>query len=330
MSNNSDAFTLSQICSIQGIYIPADAQFGLNLNHFKKNLDYFIRFLPTFVDMLRENIDKGRYHNVTLGINHMEDITHSIYAVDAVGAGDHLIGAMVDANPHIIKSALEEYISTLSSLATEIQRLNDQKERGSEFCLVTAITQLQAALESFEKEKALQILKIIPMANMDKNIILQINDIHRGIIDFNYEMSSKVCSELLAVLTQAQTPQRKDKPKILVVDDESHVLNMVSSVLEQRFQVYAMSCPCMALKFLYTQTPDLVILDIDMPRIDGFTLVYRIRELARLEKTPFVFLTSNARQEDVLEALKLGCKDFIIKPVNPVNLVTRIENILNL
>lgn len=99
---------------------------------------------------------------------------------------------------------------------------------------------------------------------------------------------------------------------------------------EHDFEVKGFSKGMRALKYLKITTPDLIILDIDMPEIDGFEMLRMIKEKKELEDVPVMFLTSNKEQSDVINAVKGGAKDYIIKPIKEDVLIGKVNKILNI
>lgn len=119
--------------------------------------------------------------------------------------------------------------------------------------------------------------------------------------------------------------------RILVVEDEVHIQRLIKLVLEKHgFQVAAVGTGEEALKYLAeTQEkpdtkPDLVLLDILMPGIDGLAVLRSIKADARLKDIPVVMLTALAQENVVLQGIKLGAKDYIRKPFHPTELVKRL------
>ena len=124
---------------------------------------------------------------------------------------------------------------------------------------------------------------------------------------------------------------KEDKLLIVAVDDSSVVLMTLDKILsEQEFEVKGFSKGIRALKYLKTTVPDLIILDIDMPEIDGFEMLKMIKEKEELADVPVIFLTSNSGQSDVINAVKGGARDYIIKPINEDVLVEKVNNVFGI
>ncbi len=116
------------------------------------------------------------------------------------------------------------------------------------------------------------------------------------------------------------------KYKILVVDDEKRMVRFIQLNLEQDgFQVVTAYNGKEALDQVRTQLPDLVLLDIMMPDIDGFEVLKKIREVSEV---PVIMLTAKGEEDDRVKGLELGADDYITKPFSPRELVSRIKAVL--
>jgi DNA-binding response OmpR family regulator len=113
---------------------------------------------------------------------------------------------------------------------------------------------------------------------------------------------------------------------ILVVDDNPSVRMLVREYLEAHdFQVVTASNGREALMLAQTQVPDLVLLDIMMPEIDGYEVVRRLR---RNRTTPVILLTARLDESDKVHGLDLGADDYITKPFGMAELIARIRAVL--
>ncbi len=115
-------------------------------------------------------------------------------------------------------------------------------------------------------------------------------------------------------------------PTIALVDDDRNILTSVSIALEaEGFRTQSYTDGASAIDGLLTNPPDLAILDIKMPRMDGMELLRRLRQKTEL---PVIFLTSKDDEIDELFGLKMGADDFIKKPFSQRLLVERVKAVL--
>lgn len=120
------------------------------------------------------------------------------------------------------------------------------------------------------------------------------------------------------------------KPKIVAVDDSAIVLKMLGKVLNKKYELHPFSTGERALQFLKDEErkPDLIILDIDMPEMNGYEVLEEIKEIEHLDDVPVIFLTSNNDRNNVIKAVVGGAKDYVIKPIDEEILLNKIRNLL--
>lgn len=118
------------------------------------------------------------------------------------------------------------------------------------------------------------------------------------------------------------------KTKILIVEDEKDIVEFLTYNLEaENFTVISAYDGEKGLKKM-EEKPDIVLLDIMMPKMDGYELCRRIRENKQTSKLPVIFLTAKSSEYDELKGLDLGANDYILKPVSPAKLVAKVKSTL--
>jgi CheY-like chemotaxis protein/HPt (histidine-containing phosphotransfer) domain-containing protein len=137
--------------------------------------------------------------------------------------------------------------------------------------------------------------------------------------------------------TAVVIPEKKDEEvkdekvkldaRILAVDDTAFFLTILKKILQDtRYRLTCVSSGRDALKYLEKNQPDIFLLDIEMPGMDGYELAARIKESG--QNAPIIFLTGNAKKEYLAKAIKAGAVDFIIKPINKDVLLGKIRKYL--
>ena len=119
------------------------------------------------------------------------------------------------------------------------------------------------------------------------------------------------------------------QPKILVVDDERPIVEAVQYNLEKSgFRVLSASDGAQALEVCARELPDLVILDIMLPKMDGLEVCRQIRQDPRMRRIPIVMLSVKGDETDKVVGLELGADDYLTKPFSPRELLARVKAVL--
>ena len=112
--------------------------------------------------------------------------------------------------------------------------------------------------------------------------------------------------------------------KILVIDDELGVVQLIKARLEASgYGVISASDGEEGLNLLKDHQPDLIILDIQMPKMDGFTFVREFKRVENIKNTPVIVLTAKEKLQDIFKME--GIKDYVVKPFNTSDLLDRIK-----
>jgi diguanylate cyclase (GGDEF)-like protein len=120
------------------------------------------------------------------------------------------------------------------------------------------------------------------------------------------------------------------KPTILVVDDATSNIEILNGVLDSDYEILFATCGKDALEIIKEQMPDLILLDIVMPDIDGYEVCTRIKADAKTQEIPVIFITAMGQEEDESKGLNAGAIDYITKPIRPSIVKARIRNHLEL
>ena len=118
--------------------------------------------------------------------------------------------------------------------------------------------------------------------------------------------------------------------RVLLIDDDPLILALLSHKLNARgFVVDTAEDGATGLERASTGRPDLIVLDMMMPVLDGRAVLQELRRDPALRETPVIVLTSRSREADVVDMLRLGASDYLVKPFSPDELTVRIERLVN-
>ena len=119
------------------------------------------------------------------------------------------------------------------------------------------------------------------------------------------------------------------KPVVLVVDDEDYIREMLTMLLELHgFQVEEAEDGFEALNIIQSQTPDVIILDVMMPNMDGFTTCQELRSRPETAELPIILLSARSQVEAVRTGLQSGADRYMTKPISKPELVQTITDLL--
>jgi DNA-binding response OmpR family regulator len=118
--------------------------------------------------------------------------------------------------------------------------------------------------------------------------------------------------------------------KILIADDKPEVVELVRATLERGdYQIIDASDGKEALEKIKKEKPDLVLLDIVMPKMDGFEVLSQLKKDIKLKEIPVIMLTARGQKLDKDKGVRLGAEDYIVKPFSPSHLLHKIKEVLN-
>ena len=120
------------------------------------------------------------------------------------------------------------------------------------------------------------------------------------------------------------------KKHILIIDDALFHLKCTTKILEPYYKVTTLLSAEQGIKYLKRNTPDLILLDLHMSGMNGYDFVKTIKAINKLKDIPIIFFTSENNEEAELNCFKLGAVDFILKPISPQILLTRVNTQLEL
>ena len=119
-----------------------------------------------------------------------------------------------------------------------------------------------------------------------------------------------------------------NKPRILAVDDNAISLKAIDQALQSGYEVIPVNSGDRAIRYLMSEKPDLVLLDVQMADKDGIETLRELRTLKNGEDLPVIMLTSQNDKDTVLQSSKLGIDDYVLKPFDSNKLLARVDQTL--
>ncbi|WP_027340656.1 response regulator [Halonatronum saccharophilum] len=117
--------------------------------------------------------------------------------------------------------------------------------------------------------------------------------------------------------------------RILLVEDSKNIIRVLKICLQGAgYEVEVVSNGIDAVDMAFQWKPDLILLDIKLPKMNGFLVCETLKEDELIKEIPIIMLSAKAEEEDIKRAYELGAQDYIIKPVEPKKLLNKIESYL--
>lgn len=239
------------------------------------------------------------------------------------------VGDFVDESPTLIanlnsiknKTAKQEVFKDLLSHRALAKDLGMVEFVGDIQTILDAGRALDTNLQSESAEKALNNLKKIvertKSAYMVSNMLGERENIFA-------RAQRNVSQTLKVILDQIDEADADRKLRILIVDDSRTMVRSVMNVLEDTYEIFALTRGKQVEKFLENTVPELFLLDIEMPDMNGLDLIPIIRGFRQHHDTPIFYLTGHATIKNLVHSYDLGAVDFVVKPIEPNVLLKKV------
>ena len=226
-----------------------------------------------------------------------------------------------------LKERFEEAEYNVITVRADIDMISKNTEPISIIILYTdeKLGEQQQAL-NYIKDKAAE--EDIPVfAIGDSNEIQSVEKmIPKHLIREEFLRPINLAEVVESILNYEQKFGKQNKKKILVVDDSGAMLRNVKGWLEEQYQVILANSGTMAIKYLAMNRPDLVLLDYEMPVIDGKQVLEMIRSEHEFADIPVIFLTSKGDRESVMKVMALKPEGYLLKTMEPAQIIQAVND----
>ena len=219
-----------------------------------------------------------------------------------------------------IAEQLEDLNYNVDSVEMDIHMISEQKNNYEAIFLYTeSDTDVKAKEVIYIRDKAIE--ENIPVFYLgdDAEDVKRIIPEHILKSVFKRPIDVKVTAKIVDEYIKDYGKQVKKK--VLVVDDSGAMLRNVKGWLGEKYNVILANSGTMAIKYLATDRPDLVLLDYEMPVIDGRQVLEMIRTETEFRDIPVIFLTSKNDRESILKVMELKPEGYLIKTIEPERIV---------
>jgi phosphoserine phosphatase RsbU/P len=124
------------------------------------------------------------------------------------------------------------------------------------------------------------------------------------------------------------SPQPEQRPKILIVDDSKVIILLINSILEEDYDTVTASDGLQAIEVNNREKPDLILMDVEMPNMNGYEACKAIKEQNENTFIPIIFITSKSDLQSIKTGLRAGAEDYLAKPFEPEELLVRVQAVL--
>lgn len=250
-------------------------------------------------------------------------------AEQIVTANNGLEALQILQKQHVDVVLSDWYMPTMSGLELLKSIRSDAKLYSLPFLMVTAEAERERVAEAIASGVSDLLVKPYTTERLRQRLEKAMNSRPRAMPAASTPGSSPVAQLSSATAGKLPAVKTARPPTILIVDDTPDNLHLLSHLFKEDYQVRVANNGEKALAFCCSDDPpDLVLLDIMMPGMDGFEVAQRMREHPTAESIPVIFVTAMSGEDARLKGLELGAVDFVTKPIDPAVLKPRVRNFM--
>jgi CheY-like chemotaxis protein len=307
---------------IKGMFVPYDTPATI-----EQDIDNYINNIGKHTNKLEDYFVAADMKGFIGTLNAILEMLQKVYAKQCISFANALIDAATNRNVSYCQKLMSQAIADFLLLSIEMQKAQNlnvsnamkyrKVEKNEEIASGLAAISRMLNIGNY-KEAASMAHDMRDMADTFKKIEEMIDARQ---YDRAKELSETMEKENIKIIQQGDGGKATNT--ILAVDDRPDMLATVSAALRNHYKVLGAPSGKIALQVMEKQHIDLFYLDIDMPEMDGFELLQKIRMNSKYAKTPAIYLTANASREYINRGIALGVDDYIVKPSNHVNLIVK-------
>lgn len=233
--------------------------------------------------------------------------------------------------PSLLVSSMETQFKELSHSVVKselsMKSLTQYKDK-QDAILIFADEDLSDNMEAlvFIKDKATENDTPIFVAGDSDELKIVEKSIPRSLIPYTFSRPINVKNVVDTIQAYLEDETKACKKTVLVVDDSGAMLRNVKGWLEDKYKVILANSGAMAIKYLAMDKPDLVLLDYEMPVVDGKQVLQMIRTETDFSDIPVIFLTSKSDKQSVIDVMSLKPEGYLLKTMPPEEIVKTVDD----
>lgn len=316
---------------IQGLNVPEGIKNCGSKKLFIELLGDFYKLIEPKSTKLEKCLADGMLRDYTIEVHALKNTARMIgamelselfYQMEQLGNAEEQ-RQIEERSPEVLKL----YRSYKEILAEYGATARDGQEQVSYERMQETLMRLHDAMDSFDLDEADSAMKELEGYAFPSDMQAMLEQLSAYVSDVAMEdvmnMTEALCEKL-------ETEKQEPAALIMLVDDDEINTKAVTSMLHDEYSVIAANSGKVALELLKKQTPDLILLDVHMPGMDGHDVIHALKENPEYSDIPVVFLTSDEDENTEVQGFSEGAIDFIKKPFRKAVAVQRIRRILEL
>lgn len=329
-TNKKEAECLNdEFNAIKGLNVEAGIKNCGSKELFYDLLNDFYKLIDSKSEKVEKCLQEGLIRDYTIEVHALKsmarmigalELSEQFYQMEMLGnAGEK--EEIEKRTPEI----LAHYRSYKELLKEHIKADAEEKTAVTSEQVESTLKCLRDAMDSFDLDKADEAMKELEGYDLPENIKLMVEKLGVLVTDVAMEEVIALADEIrekLAVETL--------RSKVMLVDDDPINIKAVTSMLRDEFEIMAVSSGKQAFEVLLKEKPDLILLDVYMPEMDGHEVIKALKANPEYMDIPVIFLTSDVEENTEIQGLNEGAIDFLRKPFRKDVAIQRIRRILEL
>lgn len=250
------------------------------------------------------------------------ELSEEFYRLEQFGNEENL--DEIQKNTEIVLNHYRNYKTYLCDYAKKT-------ENGSAYVscqdIYDTIKEIQNAIDGFDLDTADEKMKQLEMYQVPEKMLPMVEKLKNLLTDVEMEQILKLTEEMCSIILKERNSK---KPLIMLIDDDVMNTKAVKRMLEEEYDILVAHSGKAAFVLLEQCRPDLVLLDVYMPQMDGHEVIRLLKQKHEYEDIPVIFLTSDEDEDTEIQGLSEGAIDFIRKPFRKNVSGKRIQRILEL